>query len=54
MKISEKRGFLISQIPDLRVYTIKTPLIGQIYIKMGFSWSQKPSYTKSISHYSPN
>ena len=44
MKISEKRGLLFSQIPDLRVYTIKTPQIGRISIKMGFPWSQKPSY----------
>jgi hypothetical protein len=44
MKIREKRGLLISQIPDLQVYTIKSPLIGRISIKTGFSWSQKPSY----------
>ena len=43
MKISAKRGLLISQIPDLGVYTITTPLIGQISIKTGFPWSQKPS-----------
>ena len=41
MKISEKRGLLISQIPNLQVYTIKTPLIGRISIKTGFPWSQK-------------
>ena len=44
MKISEKRGLLIYQIPDLRVYTIKTPPLERISIKTGFSWSQKPSY----------
>jgi hypothetical protein len=35
---------LNSEIPDLRIYTIKTPLIGRISIKTVFSWSQKPSY----------
>ena len=34
----QKKG--TSEIPDLQVYTIKTPLIGQISIKMFFSWSQ--------------
>ena len=28
----EKRGLLDSEIPDLGVYTIKTPLIGRISI----------------------
>ena len=36
MKISEKRELLISQITNLQVYTIKTPLIGQFPIKMVF------------------
>jgi hypothetical protein len=40
----KKRGLFISVIPDLQVYTIKTPLIGQFSIKTVFSWSQKPSY----------
>ena len=32
MKISEKRGLLISQIPNVRVYTIKNPLIGRVFL----------------------
>ena len=32
MKISKKRGLLISQIPDLQVYTIKTLLIGRFFL----------------------
>ena len=39
-----KGGLLISYIPDLQVYTVKTPPIGQFSIKTVFSWSQKPSY----------
>ena len=42
--IWKKRGLLILRIPDLRIYIIKTPLIGRISIKTVFSWSQKPSY----------
>ena len=40
----KKEGLLNSEIPNLGIYTIKTPLIGRISIKMIFSWSQKPSY----------
>ena len=40
----QKRGLLISEIPDLQVYTIKTLLIGWLSIKTVFSCSQKPSY----------
>ena len=47
LKNQQKRGLLISQIPDLQVYTIKNPLIGRISIKTDFSWSQKPSYQRS-------
>ena len=55
MKNSKKWGLLISQIPVLHVYTIKTPLIGRISIKTVFSWSQKPSYQRSsCTHYSRN
>ena len=43
-KIAKKGGLLNSEIPDLQVYTIKTPLIGRISIKTDFSWSLKPSY----------
>ena len=43
-KLQKKGGLLISEIPDLQVYTIKTLLIGRISIKTVFSWSQKPSY----------
>ena len=32
----EKRGFLTSKIPVLRIHTIKTPLIVQIYISTFF------------------
>ena len=45
--LQKKGELLISLIPDLRVYTIKTPLIGRISIKTVFSWSQKPSYQRS-------
>jgi hypothetical protein len=40
----KKEGLLNSEIPDLGIHTIKTPLIGRISIMTGFSWSQKPSY----------
>ena len=36
MKTINKMGLLISQIPDLRVYTLKTPPIGRISIRMDF------------------
>ena len=36
--------FLTSKIPVLRIHTIKTPLIVQIYIITFFSGSQKPYY----------
>ena len=39
----EKREVLTSKIPVLRIHTIKTPLIVQIYISMFFSGSQKTS-----------
>jgi len=56
MQIAEKIVLLISHIPDLRVYTIKTPLIGRISIRTGFSWSQKLFYlrTSCIYVYSSN
>ena len=36
MKYCKKGGLLISEIPDLQVYTIKTSLIGRISIKTVF------------------
>jgi hypothetical protein len=36
----QKRGLLISEIPDLQVYTVKTPLIGWISIKTVFFGSK--------------
>ena len=36
MKIHEKRGLLIFQIPDLQVYTIGTLLIGRILLRRVF------------------
>ena len=41
LELALKKGLLISQIPNLGVYTLKTPLIGQISIKTVFSWFQK-------------
>ena len=40
-KIAKEGGILISEILNLHIYTIKTPLIGRISIKTVFSWSQK-------------
>ena len=32
LQILQKRGLLISEIPDLQVYTIKTLLIGRFFL----------------------
>ena len=39
-KLQKKGGLLISEMPDLQVYTVKTLLIGRFSIKTVFSWSQ--------------
>ena len=43
-KLAKKGGLLIFQIPDLPIYTIKTPLIVRISISTVFYGSQKPYY----------
>ena len=44
----EKREYLTSKIPVLRIHTIKTPLIAQISISTFFFWVPKTLLLKDI------
>ena len=40
----QNNGKKWTKIPNLQIYTIKTPLTVSISISTFFSWSQKPDY----------
>jgi hypothetical protein len=46
----QKRGLLISEFPDLQVYTVKTPLIGWISIKTVFLVPKTVLLEESLHH----